>query len=447
MVAATSGTASSAGHERGDATSEQRPGLMTRLKPRLAVLSGFWTKISNDSIFNLSGLLAYNFLMSVFPILLVILAISGFFLERASPGQYAALQKALVSAFPRGTGRQVLVNVTNNLNKSAGLLFIVGFVVALVSGSGLFLTLEWTFGIVFRLRGRDPIHQRLMSIGMLLLYTVLIPIVLLASLLPSVIVRALPIGHDSPVFGFFLQAAGDIFSLLVAALLFGAIYIVVPNRKVEWHEVWKGTLVAATLLVLYEMFFPFYVSTFLHPQNYGSTAGFAVVILIFFYYLAFILVLGAEINSWVSGQRETAGDIPSVLHELQAHNTTRGAAGPTAGLPREDMAHHKGATAMRTTATAVAHERDDHRGSTQPPKFAEAGVDAPGYDIEPRGRHDAIYAETLRAQPLTRPLGARQKRALWAVLTAGAVAIIPVLRLLPDLLRDEDRTTAGRQGK
>lgn len=529
MAAASSSTDSSRASETRDANPEQQRGALSHLKPDAAALGGFWTKISNDSIFNLSGLLAYNFLMSAFPILLVILAIGGFILERASPGQYASLQNTVANAFPGGTGKAVLVNVTKNLNKSAGLLFIVGIVVAIFTGSGLFLTLEWTFGIVFRLRGRDPIHQRLMSIGMLLLYAVLIPIVLLASLLPSVIVRALPIGHNSPVFSFFVQAAGDVFSVLVAALLFGAIYVVVPNRHVEWSEVWKGTLVASLLLVLYETLFPFYVSTFLHPQNYGSTAGFAVVILVFFYYLAFILVLGAEINSWAAGQHQTAGDIPSVLHELQAHNTTRGAAGPTAGLPQEDMAHHKGAAAMRTPEAAIEHERTDHKGSAQPPKFAESGVNAPGYNVATKGTRDAVHAETrdrhgsealrknqiaenvpeaeTQAQqigggnqnaaqatndggntsarrdesdtalpsahhavlsapaslagtvgaaggmltpakrPLTRPMEPRQKRALVGVLAAGTVAIVPVLRLLPDLLRDDDSAAIRRRDR
>ena len=526
MAAAASNMESSTKRGNRDARRGRQHGMMSHLKPILAVLGGFWTKISNDSIFNLSATLAYNFLMSAFPILLVILAIGGIILQHASPAQYASFQNTLAGAFPGGTGQDVMVNVTHNLNHSAGLLLIIGIVVAVFTGSGLFLTLEWTFGIVFRLRGRNPIRQRLMSIGMLLLYAVLIPIIILASLLPSIIVRALPLGHNSPVASFFVQAAGDVFSVLVAALLFGAIYVVVPNRKVEWSEVWKGTLVAALLLVLYETLFPFYVSTFLHPQNFGSTAGFAVVILIFFYYLAFILVLGAEINSWAAGQHETAGDIPSILHELQAHNTTRGAAGPTAGLPQEDMAHHKGAVAMRTPDAAISHERDDHKDSAQPPKFAESGVNAPGYNVEQQGTQEAVHAQTrsrhdsealqknrlaekvpaaeaqarelrdgdtgaagargsdngsiggsglrddtepaqpagyraiaatpgslvgagagtlaLRQPLAVRPLSRREKSALWGVLAAGTVAVVPILRVLLDLLRDGDSSARRR---
>lgn len=359
-------------------------------KRGLSALGGFWTKINNDWIFNLSGMLAYNILMSAFPILLVLLAIGGFILGPAGHGGQASLQASIEKALPAGTGRALLTNATHNLNNSAGLLLVIGVVVALVTGSGLFITMENCFGIIYRLRGRDALHQRLMAAGMLLLYVVLIPIILLASIIPSVIVRALPVGNASPIKAFFVQAAGDVFSVLVACVFFGAIYIVVPNRPVHWREVWKGTLVAAVLLVLYETLFPIYVSAFLHPSNYGSTAGFAVVILLFFYYLAFILLLGAEVNSWAAGQRAAAGDIDAILHEVQAHNTTRGAAGPTAGTPQEDLDTNQGASAMSDSRQAITHERQAHRHDEQPPKFAESGVDAPGYSVETESERQQV---------------------------------------------------------
>lgn len=509
---------------------------LDEVKPELNTLSGFWTKINNDAIFNLAAMLAYNLLMSAFPILLVILAIGGFLLGAVSPHGQSNLQRSIGSALPGGSA--LFVNVQHNLSHSAGLLLIVGIVVAIVSGSGLFMTMEWCFDIVFRLRMRDAIRQRLMSIGMLLLYAILIPIVLLASILPATIVRATSAGGNNPLYNFIVQAIGDLFSVIVAAILLGVMYVVVPNRHVEWKEVWKGTLVGAILLVLYETLFPFYVSVFLKPQNYGSTAGFAVVILIFFYYLAFIIVLGAEINSWAAGQRQTAGALPGILHELQAHNTTRGAAGPTAGMPQEDMQHHKGAAAMETPEAAIEHERVDHKDDNTPPKFAESGVAAPGYTIEPKGEREAVHDQTrdpyggeprhesklaktkdeaiakarslhqgddnthtdgssggasggssgesrqsgrtsaerdgagaahpvaaVAASPDTlaaraggssamerpstpttylpvRPLSQPAKRALLGVLAAGTVAVLPVLRIMPDLLRDDERTPA-----
>lgn len=393
MATAHPGAPSDYRREDGRTARDARRGAH-EAKRGLSTIGGFWTKINNDWIFNLAGMLAYNILMSAFPILLVLLAIGGFILGPAGHGGQASLQASIEKALPAGTGRALLANATHNLHNSAGVLLIVGIVVALVTGSGLFITMENCFGIIYRLRGRDALHQRLMAAGMLLLYVVLIPIILLASIIPSVIIHALPLGSSSPITGFLIQAAGDVFSVLVACLLFGAVYIVVPNRPVHFREIWKGTLVGAVLLVIYETLFPIYVAAFLHPNNYGSTAGFAVVILLFFYYLAFILLLGAEVNSWIAGQRAAAGDIDAILHEVQAHNTTRGAAGPTAGTPGEDLDRNQGAAVMSDTRQAIRHERQTHQHDEQPPKFAESGVDAPGYNVETDAERKRVMGES-----------------------------------------------------
>jgi uncharacterized BrkB/YihY/UPF0761 family membrane protein len=255
----------------------------------------------------------------------------------------------------------------NNLRRQAGLLFIIALLTAIFTGSRLFITLESCFGVIFRLRGRSFLRQNLMAIGMLMLYVVLAPIFLLASFVPQAIINAIEQSNaGATVNGLLIHLIGLLVAFVVALVLFSVIYIVVPNRRVRLSEVWRGTLLAAGLLVLYELLFPIYETIALRPDNYGSVAAFAIVILIFFYYLALILLLGAEVNSWASGQRETAGDIAAILHEVQAHNTTIGAAGPTAGMPQEDKQHHKGARAMATPERARQHEHDDHHSNVRP---------------------------------------------------------------------------------
>ena len=98
------------------------------------------------------------------------------------------------------------------------------------------------------------------------------------------------------------------------------------------------------------MFFPWYTSHFVQVGNYGSIGAFAIIILLFFYYLGVILLLGAEINSWVAGQRETAADLPGMLHAIQAHRSLHGAAGPTAGMPHEELQHHDPSRMSRLVA-------------------------------------------------------------------------------------------------
>jgi YihY family inner membrane protein len=367
---------------RGAKGKQSDQSLLSTLKEDVSPLMAWWTKVNNDWVFNLSGLLAYNFLMSTIPILLVLLAVAGFILGSLAPGQLASFQSQLGSALPGGSN--LMIAVTRQLSHSAGVLLIVGIVTAAFTGSRLFIVIENCFSIIFRLRGRDFIHQNLMALGMLFLYVILVPLISLGGVIPQAINEVLGLHHNNPVGAFFINVIGILVSVVFAYIFFAAVYIVVPNRPVRLSEVWKGTLVAAVLLVLYNILFPLYEGYVLHPGNYGSVAGFAIVILVFFYYLGFILLIGAEVNSWASGQRQTEGDISAILHEVQAHDTTRGAAGPTAGLPQEDLEHGKGADATRDTPQAIDHERADHRADVKPPRPAEAHMPGPPYRTPPQ---------------------------------------------------------------
>ena len=493
MAAATSGAPGRAQRASEGPRARQQRHEESGVKRDLNTLSGFWTKLNNDWVFNFSGTLAYAFETSIFPILLVIVGVGGLILGTISPSSRTQLETKIADGLPGGAsgyGGQIVTAATYNLNHNAGAILIIGIVIAIVTGSGLFITMENIFGVIFRLRGRDMLHQRLMSIGMMLLYTVLVPIVVLASVVPAAVLNAAGLGTNNPIGAFLLQVLGLLVSFVVAAVLFGAIYIVVPNRPVHLPEVWVGTLVAAGLLVVYEIIFPIYESLFIHPGNYGSVVGFAVVIIAFFYYLAFILLLGAEINSWIVGQRATAGALDAIMHELQAHDTTRGAAGPTAGDPREDLQSHEGAAAMRDTTAAIHHERTQHKGDALPPKYAESGATGAGYRIEtpqvaqslaniaaehhkhrrtphpariahsrqqalteavmqaaavsPEAQHQAEEDRTLHRQRAALesapPLSPRQRNALLAVAGAGLVALAGAARFAYDLAFGRDRT-------
>ncbi len=395
------------------------------VKDRLKPLLHFWQKISNDWVFNLSGMLAYNILTTMFPILLALLAISGFILNTISPGSEEQLVRAVANAFPggsSGTGGVVVEATLNNLRRRAGVLFIIGLLASIFTGSRLFIALENCFSVIFRLRGRSLIRQNLVAIGMLLLYMALAPILFLASIVPTAILNAIQKSDaGSAVNGLLFHIVGLIVAFVVALVLFSVIYIVVPNRPVHFREVWRGTLLAAGLLALYELVFPIYESVALRPDNYGSVAAFAIVILIFFYYLALILLLGAEVNSWASGQRATASDIAAILHDAQARNTTGGATRPTADEPRKDKRRHKGA---RATATPThAEPGDAARGEASPTPSGDARAAPYTYaPAAPQPHRTMPLALRHEARPDADVRRQRIQRALGIALAAGVAA-------------------------
>src|SRR5258706_16319498 len=123
--------------------------------------------------------------MAFCPLLLLLLAACGLVLQVLSPHAELQLERTLAAALPGTTGTVLVQGVAAHLKKSVGLLLAVGLVAACLAGSRLFVTLEGCFGIVFRLRGRDPLHQNRIAFGMLALFLLVVAVGFLISILPT----------------------------------------------------------------------------------------------------------------------------------------------------------------------------------------------------------------------------------------------------------------------
>jgi membrane protein len=319
-------------------------------------LKDFWTKISNDWVFNLAAMLAYNLLMSIVPLIAMFLSFFGLFLGGLAPGVQQGFINGITRGLPGG-GQEFTRAALSRLAASSGWFALVTIIVSAWFGSRLFVAIDQCFGIIFRLPPRPFLRQNAIALGMLLIFALLIPLLLAVSLAPSffsteVVTRFLGQSRASAIL---LSIISVLVTLLIASLLFLAIYTILPNRPLRVGDAWMGALVAGALLEVYSVTFPFYATHFLKPENYGSTAGFAVLILVFFYYFGIILLLGAEINSfWIVGQRQTATSLPGILYEIQARKSVEGAAGPTAGQPQENMqANRRGLDITMTPAEKV----------------------------------------------------------------------------------------------
>jgi membrane protein len=89
------------------------------------------------------------------------------------------------------------------------------------------------------------------------------------------------------------EALNVVVSLGVITLLFALIYKVLPDVKLSWREVWVGALVTAGLFSIGKLVIGLYLGTANIATTYGA-AGSVVVILVWVYYSAQIILLGAE---------------------------------------------------------------------------------------------------------------------------------------------------------
>ena len=77
------------------------------------------------------------------------------------------------------------------------------------------------------------------------------------------------------------------------SFLFGAIYKVLPDKVIEWHDVMIGAVVTALLFTIGKLLISLYIGSSTVASSYGA-AGSLIVVLLWIYYSAQIFLFGAE---------------------------------------------------------------------------------------------------------------------------------------------------------
>lgn len=252
-------------------------------------------KFLEDQAANWAALIAWNALFAMFPIVIFAASLLGYAL-RAFGQANDVVYKTIFSAIPTDTKQQEeLVKAVAGVKSQSGLLFIVGLLGLLWGGSALFGIMEQAFAVIYHTKPRDFVPQKLISVGMVFLFTLLVGVAIAS----SAILPALKHIPNIPSFLYSDAAGGLQFIIGVAAgfLLFGTIYYVIPNRKQSLRKIVRGALVAGLLFELIALLFPLYISLNKGLGQYGATFGLIFVLMTFFFLLGLITMIGVEVNS------------------------------------------------------------------------------------------------------------------------------------------------------
>jgi membrane protein len=175
---------------------------------------------------------------------------------------------------------------------------VAGIVTFFLGATGAFLELQTALNTIWHVEPKSDgsywrvlVMQRVISFGLV----VALGFLLLTSLLVSAALAAIDryMGNAFPGVVVLWEALNVIVSLTVITLLFALIYKVLPDVKLSWRDVWVGALVTAGLFSIGRMIIGLYLGTASVASTYGA-AGSVIVILVWVYYSAQIILLGAE---------------------------------------------------------------------------------------------------------------------------------------------------------
>lgn len=250
---------------------------------------------SDDKVPKLAAALAYYTSFAVAPVLLIAIAVAGLiFGAEAARGAVAREISGLVGS-RIGEGVESLLK--SAWQPKAGILAsVLGGVALLFGASGVFIELQDSLNIIWKVKKRagrgvlGTIRDRFLSFAMVvgIGFLLLVSLVLSAGLesLGTVLSR-----HGEGTL--LVRYLNPVLSLVVVSVLFGAAFKVLPDARTRWRDVLVGGLLTGALFTLGK----FLIGVYLGRNTIGSTYGAAgsfVLLLLWIYYSSQIFFLGAE---------------------------------------------------------------------------------------------------------------------------------------------------------
>jgi membrane protein len=245
-------------------------------------------------------MIAYFAILAFVPLLFLALSLLAFLGEQ---DESSYLIEELRRAFPENSVENILDAVAE-IQEQATELSVIGGIGLLWAALGFFSVLESAFNIVYGLPNRPFIRQKTL---VLLLTAASLVVLFVALVISSVGVEL------ASRAGVAEGALSYVYALLVSTLLLvgftWSLYRLLTNMPLTWRETLPGALVASVLLQASFQVLPSFVrlsNELVALQAYGGL----VLLLVWLYVMANILVLGAEVNWWLSRGRDGAAVLP-----------------------------------------------------------------------------------------------------------------------------------------
>ena len=270
-------------------------------------LRAFWQRAYRENVTGLSAMIAYNLMLAVFPFALLVLFVFGQVLR--IQGVEAGVIDDLQRLFPNAE-QQTLTDVLERIEGNSTTIGIAAFLGSLWIGASFWGAMDTAFGRIYHVPSRGWVEQKRFSFAMLGVVVLLIA----ASILLPTIEATLVSGTDRLPFGLSDIKAIDTvlllgFAVLIVFALCCVIYWAVPKGHMPWRDVWPGAAFVTVAAGIANWAFPFYLSNVSSLSRFGSTVGFVLIALLWFYLLSLALLVGATINSLRHELHDT-GELP-----------------------------------------------------------------------------------------------------------------------------------------
>jgi membrane protein len=271
-------------------------------------LTAFWNRAYKENITGLSGMVAYNLMLAVFPFALLVLFVFGQVVNSANIEHSVVLD--IQRLFPN-IEQAALQDAIDRVRASSTTIGIAAVVGGIWIGASFWGAMDTAFCRIYHVECRGWVQQKRWSLVMLLGLLLLLAASVTVPTIESAVLSSadnLPFGLSDLDFvrvGIFVVGGFVITFLIVCA-----IYWAVPKGHMPWRSVWPGALFFAAVTSAGNYIFPLYLTEISDLHRIGGTIGFILVALVWFYAISLALLSGAVINS-LRHEADDTGTLPT----------------------------------------------------------------------------------------------------------------------------------------
>jgi membrane protein len=249
-----------------------------------------------DNVTRLGAALAFYTTVAVAPMLVLAIALAGFFFDSKDAARERVLQE--VENLAGKQASTAIESVQSPADNSAGRIATIVSAGTLLFGAfGVFYHLQDALNTIWHVPAPKEanawrtLRKRLFSLAMVLVTGFLLLVSLIASAFLSWLSVNTVARLGLPPLAF--QAVNIALSLGMVTVLFAVIFRLLPDTQVRWRHVWLGSAFTAVLFTAGKSALGFYLANASVASAYGA-AGSLVVLLLWCYYAAQIIFFGAE---------------------------------------------------------------------------------------------------------------------------------------------------------
>lgn len=249
-----------------------------------------------DNVLKYSASLAYYTTLSLAPMLIIIITVSGLlFGKEAMRGEIYGQINGMVGGDAALQIQSTIQNI--HLNSNTPFATMVSLVVLLIGATGIFGEIQDSLNKIWGLKTSAKRKWWKLLLDRLISFSIIISLgfVLIVSLALNAVVAAI-----SNKLAIMLGGTGEtmiliidnIVSVVITTVMFATIFKVLPDARIKWKDVFIGAFITSVLFMIGKLGIGFYLGHSNLTTVFGA-AGSVIVVMIWVYYSSAILYLGA----------------------------------------------------------------------------------------------------------------------------------------------------------